>query len=113
VRDLEPRARALCSRGEAAVACVQWGERHTTPQQLLRVEAYCDLRGVPLRAGDKFYLRAVGCVREGMPHGCHLHADWHMADDERQVGARALRREAMQEIEAFKVGPMRNCLTNR
>ena len=94
-------------------ACVQWGEEHTTDQQLLRVEGFCDLRGVPLRAGDKFYLRALGCVREGMPSGCHLEANWEIGDGERQVTARAFRRENAQEIEAFKVGPMRSWLSNK
>ena len=85
VRDLDAKARALCHPREAAVACIMWGERRTTIQQLFRVEGFCDLRGVPLRTGDKFYLRALGCVRDGAPHGCHLHADPDAQDDERQV----------------------------
>ena len=94
VRDLPTSLRSLCTRSgeagaEASVVCVQWGERHTTPHQLFRVEAYCDLRGVPLRAGDKFYLRAIGCVREGAPHGCgHLVADPDADDLWRYAGAR-------------------------
>ena len=38
VRDLDAKARALCKSGEQAVACVLWGERQTTPQQLFRLE---------------------------------------------------------------------------
>jgi len=107
VRDLEPKARALCRSGESTVACVQWGKQ-TTPRQLFRVEGFCDLRGVPLRAGDRFYLRCIGATREGMAHGGHLQANWQVDWEVRQVGTQALRKEQMHEIEAFKVGPMRS-----
>lgn len=103
VRDLDSKVRALCAPRESRVLCVQWGERHTTAEQTFRIEGFCDLRGVPLRAGDKFYLRAVGCVHDGARHGCHLHADSEVADAERHVGARFCCRESMHEIEAFKV----------
>lgn len=109
VRDLDAKMRALSSLTEAAVACVQWGERRTTDCQSFRLEGFCDLRGVPLRVGDRFYLRFLGSIRDGAPHGCHLHADPEASDADRQVGARWLRRETMQELEAFKVGPMRSC----
>ena len=118
VRELEPRARALCKHtesrgdkyGEAShVAMVQWGERRTTERQIFRIEGFCDLRGVPIRAGDKFYMRSRGCVREGAPHGCHLQADWDVDWEERVVvGSRGLQRDRMQEMEAFKVGPLRS-----
>ena len=38
-------------------------------------------------------------------HGRHLHADPELQDQDRHVGVRWLRRDAMQEIEAFKVRP--------
>lgn len=103
VRDLDAKVRALCSHAEMAVACVQWGEHHTTVRQTFRVEGFCDLRDVPLRVGDRFYLRFLGRVSGCTVHGCHLHADPEVGDTERQVGARWLRRDAMQELEAFKV----------
>ena len=127
VRDLDGKVRGLCTRSstpgaEASVVCVQWGERHTTPNQVLRVEAYCDLRGVPVRAGDKFYLRAVGLERQGVAHGYHLVADPEAEDFERHVGARkpsgrgergeAKAEWSSHEIEAFKVGPMRSWINH-
>ena len=100
------------SFGEAShVVSVQRGagSRKTTPEQLFRIEGFCDLRGVPIRAGDKFYLRSLGCNRDGAPHGCHLQADWDVDWEERVVvGSRGLVRDRMQELEAFKVGHMRS-----
>ena len=77
-RDLDAKARKLCKQaGESVVLVAQWGERHTTDKQLFRLEGFCDLRGVPLRAGDKFYLRALG-PQAGCPDGVHLNADWEV-----------------------------------
>jgi len=108
-RDLESGARALCQKGETHVTTIQWGEKSTTERQLFRVEGFCDLRGVALRAGDRFYLRALGCLREGAPHGCHLKAEWDqgITDGWRHVSAASYQRGEMNEMEAFKVGPMR------
>ena len=63
VRDLDQKARVQCQQGEAAVMCTFWNYRKTTPEQLFRVEGFCDLRGVPLRSGDKIYLPAMHCTR--------------------------------------------------
>ena len=84
-RDLDAKARKLCKQaGESVVLVAQWGERHTTDKQLFRLRGFCDLRGVPLRAGDKFYLRALG-PQAGCPDGVHLNADWEVPWQERQV----------------------------
>ena len=137
-RDLGSEARAMCVKGETHVTCVQWGEKGTTDRQLFRIEVsgscnatwqrfhvpashsaflvvfmrsqgFCDLRGVALRAGDKFFLRALGCMRDGASHGCHLQAEWEqgITDGWRHVSCKEFRRGTLQEIEAFKVGPMR------
>ena len=57
-----PAAKPATERRAAPlVARAQWEERDSTWQKL-RVLGFCELGGVPLRAGDKFFLRAVGAA---------------------------------------------------
>ena len=90
--DAEPSAEPSAG---ALIARAQWEERDSTWQKL-RVLGFCELTAVPLRAGDKFYLRAVGAA-------ANLTADADADDDERDVCASAGdARGANEAIEAIK-----------
>ena len=71
-------------------------------QHLYRIEGDCDLRGVPLRYGGRFFLRTVHCVRDGYPSGCHLEADPEAGDQERAVRARRVLRGEAQALVAHR-----------
>ena len=75
-----------------------------------RVEGPCNLLSVPLRHGERFFLRTLGAVRDAHPAGCHLHADPAAAHDERLVRAEFDDRGGYQALEAVRVGAMRGFL---
>lgn len=60
------------------------------------VEGFVDLCGVPLTYGCRLYLRASAALCRG--HGCHLHADPEVPDEERVVRAEFCDRGAYQEV---------------
>ena len=86
-------------QGSAAIARGEWTQARPGAQTLFRIEGHCDMRGVPLRFGGRFFLRTLHCVRDAWPDGCHLEVDPEQGGG---VSARRLQRGEAQALVALR-----------